>query len=925
MADKRISGLTRTATSFESDDFIVTDSPTWNTRKMSQADLKQIIKDTVFDSYAEWVESLPARTAAKSGDKSVVSNSIDGPGSETNGAQAQKVLAGNIAPAFDPTKPNDVGGKAYYAGQKVVNNGETYLFILDKTTGAWDASYAVRTDALKLFEPKRHFSSDDLILGYYIGGSVGSKVTKKQYSSTYAGNGFVVIPVTEGERVKIKSLTDSSAPSNFIVTDGDFVVLYNSGRDETVGKEFIYDVSTNGYVICNSLPSNFSFTGLYDEAEIKTRMSKSFENKVSFGGIDLEIGWAYRNDPVTKVQPSVSYRDTGCMQISVKAGEMLTIKGSPSTTDYVIILTDSSNNVITTYAKGTLDALTSIYIETDGFAFINSLPENFECYHLTLLEKDAIGSMKNETKYSYSDLASGKTFASANIGTQAPAISGSGLNRAMAINVSAGDLLTITSKIQGSANLLYLTDKNNVIRSAYTNEMVASKIRVKYDGQALVSCENGGTFSLVHSKGKPLQFNLEKPLSRNQLPADGSEGSVFDAESMTSQDIYNALDALTAKYPFLLTSKTLGKDASGTFDVKEYVFAQRAFLAWERDNYPKMYAFKNGYTTVYSDKPSPRVGDSLYSTAYIGTAAATVSSVSPNAWTLSDANEYERVPSADVEPTLIYTMVGDGLHVYYSNGYYRNASATQSGDDIVYSGNTYHRNHLYDTKRGEDYDYKICIGCAEHGPTTDPRDTAITLYNLIHDLCENESSNEFLSVLRNNAMIAFIPIINPWGFDDGVNGRRNYNGVNINRNYNTPGWSNLQEDPGAYPGSEIETQYAMGLFAKRAWDGSMSIHCLGNGNNGKVIMLGALSVDPTLDIANVLNYYGLLITVRISDNPETSCTSNAYQKLVGTTGVLIELNRGPDSGDKHTAVIETMNCSYLMLTLWYLMSLKKYL
>lgn len=52
---------------------------------------------------------------------------------------AQNALAGNVAPAFDPTKPNDDGGYAYYIGDKVVYGGEVFVFINNKQTGAWSS------------------------------------------------------------------------------------------------------------------------------------------------------------------------------------------------------------------------------------------------------------------------------------------------------------------------------------------------------------------------------------------------------------------------------------------------------------------------------------------------------------------------------------------------------------------------------------------------------------------------------------------------------------------------------------------------------------------------------------------------------------------------------------------------------------------
>lgn len=93
-----------------------------------------------FVSYKEFVENLPARTVAKSGDKTVVSNSTDGPGSETNAFQAQNALAGNVAPAFDSSRTSD---NPYKAGERVCYNGEIYTF---KTNhyGAWSSSDVIQ-------------------------------------------------------------------------------------------------------------------------------------------------------------------------------------------------------------------------------------------------------------------------------------------------------------------------------------------------------------------------------------------------------------------------------------------------------------------------------------------------------------------------------------------------------------------------------------------------------------------------------------------------------------------------------------------------------------------------------------------------------------------------------------------------------------
>ena len=98
-----------------------------------------------FVTYKQFVESLPARTTAKSGDKTVVSNSTDGPGSETNAAQVQKVLAGNVIQAFDPTRTSE---NPYKAGESVMYNGGVYDFKVDHY-GAWVAADVVASEGLE--------------------------------------------------------------------------------------------------------------------------------------------------------------------------------------------------------------------------------------------------------------------------------------------------------------------------------------------------------------------------------------------------------------------------------------------------------------------------------------------------------------------------------------------------------------------------------------------------------------------------------------------------------------------------------------------------------------------------------------------------------------------------------------------------------
>ena len=78
-----------------------------------------------------------------------------------------------------------------------------------------------------------------------------------------------------------------------------------------------------------------------------------------------------------------------------------------------------------------------------------------------------------------------------------------------------------------------------------------------------------------------------------QLPADSSSDSDFNAETMKTADVYTYLDNLVTKYPQVLTKTTMGKDATNTFDINRYVFAdstKSSFLAtvliWANEHGP---------------------------------------------------------------------------------------------------------------------------------------------------------------------------------------------------------------------------------------------------------------------------------------------------------------------------------------------------
>lgn len=411
-----------------------------------------------------------------------------------------------------------------------------------------------------------------------------------------------------------------------------------------------------------------------------------------------------------------------------------------------------------------------------------------------------------------------------------------------------------------------------------------------------------------------------------QLPANSSAESDINADDCTSQDIYDYIDAVMTDYPNYIEKETLGKDQSGTYDVCRYVLSRHFYKAWQKKNYPKMYAWVNGSTIIYSTSVSPRIGDTLYSTTYVGTSKGTVTVV-------DNANDsrtvggvvYTRDKSKDIEPTLVYTTILDedgysnngdedtGDKVYNESLGEATTISSVSGNTFVGAdGITYTRYPMGD----RDSEFKkfvvMTIGSNEHGPALDPRDGAIVCARLIKDLAECRNSNNlFLNHIKNNVMLIFIPVINPYGFTLGTSsphgdGYYNYNGVNINRNYDCAGFgvdTAGEFYAGEYGGSENETQYFMNTISEPNSDVAISVHILGVNNDNMCHYQGnGFDESKIKKIAEVMkSNYNLNFTSYGTAPLTTTAKSPTYITKAGAKGGIIEFqNRIGGSGTRHT-------------------------
>lgn len=96
------------------------------------------------------------------------------------------------------------------------------------------------------------------------------------------------------------------------------------------------------------------------------------------------------------------------------------------------------------------------------------------------------------------------------------------------------------------------------------------------------------------------------------------EGYDIDIVNAMADDVFAYIDEVVSGKE-TVTKEIMGKDASGAYDIARYTYANREYLAWVRENYPKMYAWKNGNTVKYTQSVSPRIDEKAYDLPYLHT------------------------------------------------------------------------------------------------------------------------------------------------------------------------------------------------------------------------------------------------------------------------------------------------------------------
>ena len=407
-----------------------------------------------------------------------------------------------------------------------------------------------------------------------------------------------------------------------------------------------------------------------------------------------------------------------------------------------------------------------------------------------------------------------------------------------------------------------------------------------------------------------------------QLPANSDSSSDFDAEDLTSDDLFAYLDNLSQKHPFILSSENMGKDASNTFDVKRYIVMPRSSVAWLDASTPFRYKWTNSSTNYYTESWFPRVGDTVYSSATGSSTVGNVTSVnSENQTIVINGNTCSRSGTNRSDQNVVYSSsLSTGAALTTETGTSVGSIASVNGNTITSStGTTYIRFPMYD-KNQFGNSGTIYIGANEHGPTSDPRDCAIVVTRLIKDIVEGRN-DDYISYLRSNFRLVIMPICNPWGFNQQTAGRLNYNGVNLNRNYPTSGWNVISDtDKGSAPASEIEMQYMINTVAQSDANVGIDIHCLGyvtQSNDGKLEYMGFKQYFAINRVALCLKAnYNLLLGNYGSVDPATTATGASFFRMLGIDGGLLEFQaRQGKTGDTDTSLhtAQTMSANYTFL------------
>ena len=259
--------------------------------------------------------------------------------------------------------------------------------------------------------------------------------------------------------------------------------------------------------------------------------------------------------------------------------------------NYIFEILEGSIRAYTRKEKDGSNIQTLISTDTSAPAFVDFVPNadtkyirissdsakcSFRIYEKESLYAKMLNSASNENyDFSIADFTPNTYYTIPDVGNNItsllPTSSSSGNNTKL-IKIKKGTQIVFNGSSADYHSSLGLIDSNMVVTDKFANCLTSVSVVAKSDGYALVTStsNNFGKLSLISNPvNNGYYSDIYAPYP--QLPANSSDISDLDSESVTSQDIYNYIDNFVNKYPQLITKEVLGNDATGAYPVNRYV------------------------------------------------------------------------------------------------------------------------------------------------------------------------------------------------------------------------------------------------------------------------------------------------------------------------------------------------------------------
>ena len=305
-----------------------------------------------FVNYKEFVENLPEATEYASGDKAVISNANDGtrqmPENTAEFIQAQKTLAGNVAPPFVENSTSALAGHLYSWEGKIYVAKYNY-------NGSWDASKFNEFDVAEILsnnDKLLHVSYENTWVDGYnvaIGNyEVGDVVDlTPEAVATYR---YMSLSVKEGDTV-VLTARGGSNPRAYGILDADNRLLAKTYNNANLVNYRVNIPARASKIIINAVTS-YTPSVLLAVRLVDNELTKSVSDVRDLESITSNTSWTYgKAVSLGDVGDTIDVAGTSASGyqfnvVSVNEGDLIAVECKSSTTYGTFGFLDANNKLI---------------------------------------------------------------------------------------------------------------------------------------------------------------------------------------------------------------------------------------------------------------------------------------------------------------------------------------------------------------------------------------------------------------------------------------------------------------------------------------------------------------------------------------------------------------------------------------------------